>query len=291
VPVASRSHVQHSHYEPDRVATVAMASRIYGDRGVALDDPAEAYHEASKLYPSFSMRQMFGAVQLAAHRELQMSSQRSVKRNRNLPAVDLPTPAYARVTLEEAIRSRHSGREFAPASVSLVELATLLHAAYGVTRRARDGSEQTFRTVPSGGALYPLEVYCAVSRVDGVPPGLYHFDPPRRVLERYRLLGSANELVRASTYPELVESCAVTFLVTAMFWRTRFKYGLRGYRFALLEAGHVVQNVVLACAALGLAAVPLGGFYDRLVDEFLGVDGVNESSLYCVCVGRRRGET
>jgi SagB-type dehydrogenase family enzyme len=289
--VVSRSAVPHSHYEPDRVATVAMASRIYGDRGVSLDDAAETYHEASKLYPSFCLRQMLGAAQLAAHRELQVTSQRSVKRNRNLPAVDLPAPAYPRVALEAAVRSRHSGREFTSGSLSLVELATLLHAAYGVTRRARDGSEQTFRTVPSGGALYPLEVYCTVSRVAGVAPGLYHFDPPRRVLERYRLLDSADKLVRASTYPELVERSAVTFIVTAMFWRTRFKYGARGYRFALLEAGHVVQNVVLVCAALGLAAVPLGGFYDRLVDEFLGVDGVNESSLYCVCVGRRRGET
>lgn len=288
--MASRAQAPHSHYEPDRVATVAMASRIYGEHGVPLDDAAETYHEASKLYPSYCMRQMSGAVQLATSRELQVSAQRSVKRNRNLPAVDLPTPAYPRVTLEEAVRARHSGREFAPAAVSLGQLATLLHAAYGVTRRARDGSEQTFRTVPSGGALYPLELYCAVSRVGGVTPGLYHFDPPRRALERYRLLESADELVRASTYPELVEGSAVTFIVTAMFWRTRFKYGLRGYRFALLEAGHVVQNLVLVCAALGLAAVPLGGFYDRLVDEFLAVDGVNESALYCVCVGRPREE-
>jgi SagB-type dehydrogenase family enzyme len=71
-----------------------------------------------------------------------------------------------------------------------------------------------------------------------------------------------------------------------MFWRTRFKYGLRGYRFALLEAGHVVQNVLLACTALGLAAVPVGGFYDRPVDALLGADGVNESVVYAVSLGR-----
>ena len=68
--------------------------------------------------------------------------------------------------------------------------------------------------------------------------------------------------------------------VAAVFGRTRFKYGVRGYRFALLEAGHVGQNVLLAATALGLGAVPLGGYYDRLTDEFLGLDGVNESTLY-----------
>jgi SagB-type dehydrogenase family enzyme len=73
--------------------------------------------------------------------------------------------------------------------------------------------------------------------------------------------------------------------MTAMFWRSRFKYGARAYRFALMEAGHVGQNLLLAAAALGLGAVPLGGFYDREVDAFLGVDGIYEASLYLVPVG------
>jgi SagB-type dehydrogenase family enzyme len=77
----------------------------------------------------------------------------------------------------------------------------------------------------------------------------------------------------------------VLILVAAIFGRARFKYGLRGYRFALLEAGHVAQNLLLAAAALGLAAVPLGAFYDRRTDEFLRLDGVNESTLYTVALG------
>jgi SagB-type dehydrogenase family enzyme len=145
--------------------------------------------------------------------------------------------------------------------------------------------------VPSGGALYPLEVYCAVSRVDDLRPGVFHFDPLRRVLESLRCGDSTEELGRAAVYPELVEGSAVTFLVTAMLWRTRFKYGLRGYRFALLEAGHLVQNLLLACAALGLAAVPLGGFYDRLIEDILDIDGLNEVALYGVCVGCRQEES
>jgi SagB-type dehydrogenase family enzyme len=75
--------------------------------------------------------------------------------------------------------------------------------------------------------------------------------------------------------------------VTAMFWRSRFKYGLRGYRFALLEAGHLGQNLLLAATALELASLPVGGVYDRRVDEFLSIDGVNESVVYAFSFGTR----
>jgi SagB-type dehydrogenase family enzyme len=73
-----------------------------------------------------------------------------------------------------------------------------------------------------------------------------------------------------------------------MFWRSRFKYGLRGYRFALLEAGHVVQNLVLAATALRLPTLPLGGWYDRRVDALVGADGLDEATVYVVLVGGRR---
>jgi SagB-type dehydrogenase family enzyme len=73
--------------------------------------------------------------------------------------------------------------------------------------------------------------------------------------------------------------------MTAMFWRSRFKYGLRGYRFALIEAGHVMQNAVLAAAALGIAARPLGGYYDRLLDALVGADSLDEASVYALLLG------
>jgi SagB-type dehydrogenase family enzyme len=76
-------------------------------------------------------------------------------------------------------------------------------------------------------------------------------------------------------------------VLTAMFWRTRFKYGVRGYRFALLEAGHVGQNVTLAAAALRVAALPVGGFFDRRLDELVGADGLDEASVYAIVLGSR----
>ena len=273
--------------EAPHIVTVSDASAVYGDGGVPLEDPAEAYHEASKLYPSTLARQVAGSLSLAACPELQESARRAVKRNLNRRTVALPPPHRCEAPLGEVLRARRSERGFGSRSVTLEELATVLHAAYGVTRAATAEDPQPLRAAPSGGALYPLEVYAALARVDPVEPGLYHLDPLRNVLEVLeRGPAPLTALEEAAIYPEIVASCAVTLLVTAMFWRTRFKYGLRGYRFALLEAGHVVQNVLLACTALGLAAVPVGGFYDRPVDALLGADGVNESVVYAVSLGR-----
>jgi SagB-type dehydrogenase family enzyme len=267
--------------------TVSDASSVYGEEGVALEDPAETYHEASKLYPSTAAQQVAGALALAASPELQVSARRAVKRNLNRRAVPLPPPRRSEVTLVEALHGRRSRRSFGSGGLTQCELATVLDAAYGVTSPATSDDPQPLRTVPSGGALYPLEVYAVLARVQEAEAGLYHLDPLRQALEVLSLGPSPLAVLKeAAIYPEIVEGCAVTLLVTGMFWRSRFKYGLRGYRFTLLEAGHLVQNVVLMCAALELAAVPIGGFYDRPVDELLGADGVNESIVYAVCLGR-----
>jgi SagB-type dehydrogenase family enzyme len=272
--------------------TVSDASAVYGGEGVALDDPAETYHEASKLYPSTVGRQVAGSIRLQSSPELQASARRAVKRNLNRRSLALPAPAVPDVTLADALRARRTLRSFGADAVGLGQLGTVLHAAYGVTHLGGPGDPQQLRTVPSGGALYPLELYAVLARVREVEPGLYHLDPLRHVLEVLSLGPSPlASLLDASIYPEVVGGSAATLLVTGMFWRSRFKYGLRGYRFALLEAGHVVQNILLMSVALGLAATPLGGFYDRSVDELLQIDGVNESVLYAVCLGPRPAES
>jgi SagB-type dehydrogenase family enzyme len=266
--------------------TARWLGLVYGELP-ALDDPAESYHEASKVSPTQIGRQVEGARRLESSVDLQISSTRAVKRL-GRPAVELPPPLRPGCTLWDAVGARRSQRMFATEGIAADQLATLLHAAYGVTHVLEspqgDGA-LPLRAVPSGGALYPLELYVAALRVGGLEAGLYHFDPLQRALETVRVGLTPEELASLSTYPEIVSPCAVLLVIAAVFGRTRFKYGLRGYRFALLEAGHVGQNVVLAATALGLGSVPLGGFYDRPTDELLGLDGVNESTLYTVAVG------
>jgi SagB-type dehydrogenase family enzyme len=270
--------------EPARVPrqTARWLELVYGGPPDPFD-PAEAYHEASKVSPTQIGRQVAGAARLDATPDLQLSMARAVRR---LPAPRRELPASRRPagSLWQAITERKSCREFDDTPVSANELAGLLESGYGVTH-ALEEHRLPLRAVPSGGALYPLELFVAALRVDGLEPALYHFDPLAPALAVMREPIAAEEIGSLSTYPDIVAGGAAVIFIAAVFGRTRFKYGVRGYRFALLEAGHVAQNVLLAATAFGLGAVPLGGYYDRLTDGFLGLDGVNESTLYTVVVG------
>jgi SagB-type dehydrogenase family enzyme len=223
---------------------------------------------------------------LASVPEAAAATRRAVRRHPHRRALPLPPPELPATPFAEVVAARRSARHFAGDAVALAQLSALLQAAYGQTH-APEGArvdEAFLRAVPSGGALYPLELYVAALDVCGVRAGLYHYDPLAHALEplcESRLEALADALV----FRDLLEGCALVVVVTAVFWRTRFKYGLRGYRFALIESGHVAQNLLLAATALGLASVPIGGFYDRPLDDFLLVDGVDESALYGIFVG------
>lgn len=254
-----------------------VRAELYGDGEPAVDDPAELFHESSKLYPALAQRQSAGLARLAANQELQRLAAHAARRNPHLPSIGLPPPLRPDCSLWCALELRRSSRDFVTSTIALEPLATLLDAACG----ARHGR----RTIPSGGALYPLELFVVVHRVAELRCGVFRYDAGLHALEQH----SAGDLWRAyldaSPTPELVEDAGAALLVLAVFGRTRFKYGLRGYRFALLEAGHLVQNLVLAAAALRLTALPLGGYYDARLDDLVAADGVEESVVYAVAVG------
>jgi SagB-type dehydrogenase family enzyme len=264
------------------VQTVRWAPWLYGADEPPLDDPAEAFHESSKVYPATAGRDSRGLALLTRSEEMRRSTVRAVRRWNQVPPVRLPAAALPDAPFSAVVRRRSSGRAFGEEPLGLEALAALLWAGYGVSRA---GGDPPLRTVPSGGALYPLELYVLAARVESLPSGLYHYDPLRHVLEPLSLAVAAERIERLTAYPELVLPAGALLLVTALFWRSRFKYGLRGYRFALLEAGHLGQNVLLAAAALGATAVPIGGVFDRCVEELLEVDGVDESLVYALSVG------
>jgi len=191
-------------------------------------------------------------------------------------------PALAR-----ALQGRVSGRDWALTSMTRAELDTLLHLSYGITRET-DGTDliRPARVCPSGGAMYPLEIYLNVRNVDGLDPGLYHYNPRRNVLERLREGDPTFELSPAFVQRDVIEGAACVWLVTALFERTTFKYGNRGYRFALIEAGHLAQNANVVATAMNIGVLNMGGFFDRDVDAFLGIDGLNHSTLYALAFGK-----
>jgi SagB-type dehydrogenase family enzyme len=199
-------------------------------------------------------------------------------------AVPLPGLALPPVPLGEALLARRTDTAFGTAPLSLAELSSLLTGGYGATERGSAVGRRRFRTVPSAGALYPLELYVHVRAVTGLEPGLHHFQAAAGRLQRLGPLDD-ERLAGAFVQQDVVGAAAAVILMTAVFGRTTFKYGERGYRFALLEAGHVAQNVDLVASALGLPAANLGGFFDRELEALLDLDGVEQSLLYAVAVG------
>lgn len=264
-----------------RVPTAEFASFVYGRGGVRLDDAAEAFHEASRLYPNIAPERLTTLLALARSPELQQTADRSSRTHAHLPGIDLPRGELPGAPFPSLLAQRRSATDTARGRLRLHELAALLEASYASS--ARGGGLQR-RPVPSGGALYPLELYVLALRVEAVEPGVLHYDPFRHRLEA---LGSLDprRVAAAVVDPAVVDNAAALLVVTAMFWRSRFKYGTRGYRFALLEAGHVVQNTVLAATALRLSALPLGGFYDRNLDALVGADGLDEASVHALVLG------
>lgn len=250
----------------------------------------ESFHENSKVsrferHPTFVLHPSDHTIVRA------MSRLRTVKPYRDRERVELPA-AWPRSTtsLDDVVLGRETARSFAPEPIGLDQLAKVLHMSYGVTRDNEDTIfPRPFRAIPSGGALYPLELYVHVRRVNDLAPGLYHYDPEDGSLDALRLAEGADDSEQVDAMlmqPELACNCAVTIFVSAVFFRSTFKYGDRGYRFILLEAGHLAQNAVLTARELGLACAPIGGYADRDVDQYLRFDGLSESTVYVLLIGQ-----
>ncbi len=209
------------------------------------------------------------------------------------PMTPLPQAStFESVSLADAFVHRTSTRDLSPMALPLSNLASLLHYGYGVTRDNHGTTfPRPFRTVPSGGALYPLEIFFHASNVEELPAGLYHYNPTHHHVRLLREGDETDRLAPSVVQPEVVKGASVTIFLTAIFERSIFKYRDRGYRFILIEAGHVAQNMNLVSVALGLGMVNLGGFFDREVDEFLGLDGVTHSTLYMLAVGGKATHT
>lgn len=208
------------------------------------------------------------------------------------PLVELPEASEPAGSLADAMCSRRSVRSFERDSLSVDQFSTLLKYGCGMIRGELATVEETtlqYRAYPSGGALYPVEPYIVVFDVEGVEPGIYYYSAREhglRVVEqmdRDALVEAVDPFVRE--WNSEYESASLLFLLTGAFWKSKVKYGPRGYRFVLLEAGHLAQNVQLIAAAMGLGSVNTGGLDERAIDDALEVNGVDESTVYGFLVG------
>lgn len=193
-------------------------------------------------------------------------------------------------TVGQLAIARHSVRAFSETPFALKDLTTLLRTGYMAINPNPKQSGQKFlrRPVPSAGGLYPLEIYLLVRNVAGLAKGIYHYDALADDLEILSIGEWEGDASKAFLSWQLVENAPVIICIGAVFERTQSKYGPRGYRYALLEAGHVAQNMCLSAIELELSSLCQGGYIDTKLNQLLCLSGSNEAVLYTIAIGSQK---
>jgi SagB-type dehydrogenase family enzyme len=232
------------------------------------------FHEHSSLGPGWD-------PVLSPEQVTELTQNLDYKRYPGAERLPLPRPEPLTLSLEAAIRKRRSIRQFSDRPIALRDLAKLLELSSGVT----EVDEIPRRAAPSGGGLYPVETYALTLGVQGVPSALWHYAALEHELEHVRPLSGSADL--SSFFPPglLRGGPRLVLAFSVVFGRTQLKYIERGYRFGLLEAGHIAQNAVLTGTALGLGTLCVGGFWDDPFNRLLGLDSEREAVVYAVMLG------
>ncbi len=205
----------------------------------------------------------------------------------------LPAPAErAGLSLLEAVRSYAPACGFSDASLSRAELPRLLAFCNGATARVSDGvTRYDLRAAPSAGALYAGEVYVVVDRVTGVAPGIYAYSVPEHALVRLRAGAFARDVHAAVERPGVLRGAAAYVLLSNVFGRYTSRYANRGYRYALIDTGHIGENLRLAATSAGLREVTEWRFHDTALDRLLQIDGREEAVCAVHALGRSAGDS
>ncbi len=184
--------------------------------------------------------------------------------------------ADGNVSVEKAIKTRRTVRSFASRQLTFDQFSQLLWSSQGITE---DGGYK--RAAPSAGALYPMDVYAVVGHggVDGISPGIYHYDPRTHSLSLIAEGDHRDELARASLSQIWMAKAPVNLVICAEYHRVTVKYGARGERYAMMESGHIAQNIFLQARGLGLDAGIVGAFIDAEVKKALRIEAAHEPLL------------
>lgn len=175
--------------------------------------------------------------------------------------VKLPPPiTEGTVSVEQAIKQRRTVRKFRSRPLDLNQLSQLLWATHGIT-----GKKGFKRAAPSAGALYPIDLYAVAGQesVAQIGAGVYHYEPKGHQLNPVATSDLRNAVARAALSQMWIARAPLNFILTAEYHRVAVKYKERGVRYAMIEAGHMGQNLFLQAEALGLKAGIVGAFHDE----------------------------
>lgn len=202
----------------------------------------------------------------------------------DLPKVDAST--LAKTEVYSCLKDRRSRRKYKDEAMSLQELAFLLWATQGVDRKM-DNNYATFRPVPSGGARHPFETYLWVFNVEGLRKGVYRYLALSHQLMFVKAVDNLEEAANTATNGQkFVGNSAVTFVWSCIPYRGEWRYNITSHKVMLLDAGHVCQNLYVACEAVGCGTCAIAAYDQKLSDELCGIDGMDEFTVYLAPVGK-----
>jgi SagB-type dehydrogenase family enzyme len=249
--------------------------------------PSELYHENSSVRRTDTL--MYGRVNVFnSVKEIKQVVARGLPAYRGSPAVALKYPvAQLENPLDQVIRRRRSARGFRPTSVEPSTLGEVLYLSCGASFEGEDedGVLWQFRNAPSAGALYAVDTYVLARDIAGIGPGAYLYRPSDHSLGLVANGDYSSKLEEATSLGAVAEAAAFCVALCGVMARAKVKYGERGYRFILLESGHIAQNLLLAATSRGLAGISVGGFVDDEVNALLRLDGCEQAVMYLVFIG------
>ena len=203
--------------------------------------------------------------------------------------VKLPEPVLdGSVSVEKALATRRSVRQYQNEPLTLNEISQLVWSAYGVTQPIPDVPELRggLKTAPSAGALYPLDIYVVAGNVTNLSPGIYKYQPETHELLQLSEGDKRKELCDAALNQTWIKEAPVSIVYSAIYERNTSKYGKRGReRYICMDLGHSAENVYLQCASLGLGTCAIGAFLDDNVKLVIQMTR-SEEPLYIMPVGK-----
>lgn len=198
-----------------------------------------------------------------------------------LKQILLPKPSLSLTSLKSCLLERRSMRTFATKKTPVKKLSSLLFFSAGLKKLVNSCLSNRF--YPSGGARYPLEIYVLSLNVAGLSRGIYHYYPKNHSLEQLNLFKKID--LDCLFIQKWIKNSSFLVIISAVMKRSYIKYGNRGYRYILLEAGHLGQNFYLLASALNLACCAIGGFIDEKINELLDIQVQDEKAIYVVAFG------
>lgn len=211
----------------------------------------------------------------------------------NAESIELPNPKInlGEFDLTELIETRRSVRTYSKESLKLEELSYLLWATQGVKEIVNPKPDYavTLRTVPSAGARHPFETFLLINNVEGLKPGIYRYVATKHMLVAFDLSdGIDKKISKACLGQRFIEKSAVTFIWVADIYKTIWRYKERSYRYALLDAGHVCQNLYLTASTINSGVCAIAAYDDDALNRLLGIDGEAQFSIYVATLGKLR---